>query len=364
MKQIINNITTKIKSFLTLHNFLILLYWLIFALVFIFAKTFIVYATSMVLALLAYLPYKIFLNKQNNKDYYKDMSTNAVIKKEAKPTLVAFLIFLGIFSVFNSILMPQIDKVGTAIKYMSTRSSAVKVVDLKNLEIYIDEENRKSYSFYKINGTAGIEYLDTDNLILSKDTELPERFGAFNKIEDYEVAFATYKTELYTEGLFKIKYKDNEYIVKAYIPQENCLSLLTKSGFKDAVQIKFKDGTIQHFYINQTTKEIAISNDDIVVVSPYAETPYNKDDYFSYRYDIFNNVVPDKTMVNPNINVAFLNTYTDISSDIKRVTFYSEGNQEEMIYSEVIEIVFAETAYVFRSDIINVANILSVTRAS
>ena len=135
--------------------------------------------------------------------------------------------------------------------------------------------------------------------------------------------------------------------------------------FKEALNLEFKDGSVQNIYINQDSQEIAISNNDIIITEKYVETPYNIEDYFSYRYDIFNNSNPDKTMLVKDKTVSMINTYYDISDDIQRVTFYLECTEDySKIYSEVVEIIFKETAYVFRTGVIDTSNIKSVSRAS
>jgi len=330
----------------------------------VLVENFAIYSTLIILSCLAYIPYRIFLNQQENPEIYKDQETGVVVKKEIKPTITAFLIFLGVLMITNSVFVPQIKSIVTSIQYTSIKNTSEKVVDLKSLDIYIDEDNQKAYSFYKIDGTNGKTFMDVEHLISEDNSEIKERYGEFHLINDYEIAFATHKNQLYTEALFKVILNNKTYLIKSYLPQENALSLLTKAGFKEALNIKFKDGTVKDIYINKNSKEIALSDDNVVITSKYAETPYNKEDYFSYRYDIFNNYVKDKTMIQNNINVSLLNTYSGISDDIKRVTFYLETSEDsKYIYTEIVEIIFAEVSYVFRTGIIDVTNIESINRA-
>jgi len=341
-----------------------LLYWLLFLIPIVLVENFAIYSTLIILSCLAYIPYRIFLNQQENPEIYKDQETGVVVKKEIKPTITAFLIFLGVLMITNSVFVPQIKSIVTSIQYTSIKNTSEKVVDLKSLDIYIDEDNQKAYSFYKIDGTNGKTFMDVEHLISEDNSEIKERYGEFHLINDYEIAFATHKNQLYTEALFKVILNNKTYLIKSYLPQENALSLLTKAGFKEALNIKFKDGTVKDIYINKNSKEIALSDDNVVITSKYAETPYNKEDYFSYRYDIFNNYVKDKTMIQNNINVSLLNTYSGISDDIKRVTFYLETSEDsKYIYTEIVEIIFAEVSYVFRTGIIDVTNIESINRA-
>lgn len=341
-----------------------LFYWLVFLIPIVLVKNFMIYSTLLILSCLSYIPYRIFLNQQENPEIYKGKETGMVIKKEIKPTITAFIIFLGVLMITNSIIVPQVKSIGTSIHYASIKNSSEKVVDLKSLDIYIDEDNQKAYSFYKIDGTNGKTFMDVEHLISAEDSEMNERYGEFHLINDYEIAFATHKNQLYTEALFKVILNNKTYLVKSYLPQENALSLLTKAGFKEALNIKFKDGNTKDVYINRETKEIALSDDSVIITSKYAETPYNKEDYFSYRYDIFNNYVKDRTMVQNNITVSLLNTYSEISDDVKRVTFYLETSEDsKYVYSEVVEIIFAEVSYVFRTGIIDVTNIESIVRA-
>ena len=354
----------KIKLNVSKFTWLSLLYWALFFIPIAFISNFVIYATLVILSGLAYIPYRMFIKQQENVDIYKGMNSKEVIKKEFKPALAAFLMFLGIIMMANIFAVPKIQNIYNTVSNMSIKNHAEKVLELTSLKIYINEKEGKSYSFYKISGAGSTEFVDTDNLIQFEDSELPLRYGNFYKMDGYEIAFSTYKNELFTEALFKIPYNNSEYLVKAYLPQENSLTLLTKAGFKNALNVNFKDGTTSNMYINKETKEIAISDNDIVIVSKYAETPYNKEDYFSYRYDIFNNQVSDKTLVQNNITVSLLDTYSDISNDIKRVTFYIESSEDESYtYSEIVEIIFAEVSYVFRTGIVNTTNIESITRA-
>lgn len=304
----------------------------------------------------------MFLSINRNPEKYKNKTSWEAVKKEIFPSLSAFLVFLGVIMLFNLILVPKISNLATAIKHNSIQANLEKVVDLKNLDIYIDEKNNKAYSFYKIQGGSGTEYLDIDNLTPFETSELPLRYGEFHKIENYEVAFSTHKSQLYTEGLFKV-YKNNKaYLIKSYIPQENALFLLKSANFKEALNLIYKDGHSNNLYINQDTNEIAILSNDVIVSSKYAETPYDKEDYFTYRNDVFNNTVKDLTRINKNISVSLLNTYHNISEDIKRVTFYAEGT-EDYTYSEIIEIIFDKTSYVFRTGIMDISNLDYIKRA-
>ena len=343
---------------------LTLLYWVVFLIPISLINNFTIYATLIILSCLAYIPYRIFLNQQENPEIYKGMETGKVVKKEIKPTLVAFFVFLGVLMLVNSIVIPEVKEVGENISHISIKNSSEKVVELTNLEIYIDEDENKAYSFYKMNGNGGRTFMDVEHIIPADESEISERYGEFHLVNDYEIAFATHKNQLYTEALFKVLLNNKTYIVKSYLPQENALNLLSKTGFKEALNIKFKDGSLKDIYINRDSKEIALSDNNIVITSKYAETPYNKEDYFSYRYDIFNNYTKDKTIVQNNITVSLLNTYSEISDDIKRVTFYLETSEDSSYtYSEVIEIIFAEVSYVFRTGIIDATNIESISRA-
>lgn len=356
---------SKISKYVDKYNLLSFIYWAIFFVPVVLIENYLIYSTLIIISVMGYIPYKIFLNKKKDVEMYKDKSTGEVIKKELPSVFVVFLVFLGVLMLFNSIALPQMNRFSNFISNTTTKTHSEKVLELENLEIYVDNKDKKVYSFYKMNGSLGIEYMDTENLILFEDSEMPTRYGSFYKIDNYELAFATHRNQLYTEGLFKFNYNGKEYVTKAYIPQENALSLLTKTGFKEALNLEFKDGSVQNIYINQDSQEIAISNNDIIITEKYVETPYNIEDYFSYRYDIFNNSNPDKTMLVKDKTVSMINTYYDISDDIQRVTFYLECTEDySKIYSEVVEIIFKETAYVFRTGVIDTSNIKSVSRAS
>ena len=341
---------------------LYLLYWVVVSIPVLAIKNFAFYATILIVSAMAFLPYRIFVNRMENDKYYDGLRKNQVIKTELKSTILCFIIFLGFCSIFNSVVKPELYKLSASIHNSSIKSSATEVLNLKNLKIYVDEKENKSYVFYKMNGSGSIEMVDEDNLISPENSEIKERFGEFHELENYKIAFATHKNQLYTEGLFQVSLGDNEYLVKAYIPQENALNLLANTGFKEALILNFNDGSHKNLYINRDSKEIAISDNNVVITEKYAETPYDKEDYFSYRYDIFKSLVEDNTLIQNDITINMLNTYSGISKDIKRVTFYAESN-DSYTYNEVVEIIFDELAYVFRTGIIDVGNLDNIVCA-
>jgi hypothetical protein len=304
----------------------------------------------------------MFVNKLDNPNYYDGFTTKKVIKKEWKPTLKCFIIFLGLLLLFNNTIVPTFSEIKVSIQNSIEKSKHEKVLDIKNLEIYIDIDENKYYSFYKMNGSTSIELVDENNLITADASELKERFGTFYKIDNYEIAFPTHKTQLLSEALFKINHNGTEYIIKSYIPQENTLELLAKSGFKEALSLNTDGTTVRKIYINNTSKEIAITENDFAITEKFIETPYNKEDYFSYRYDIFKSELLDNTFLPVDITVTTYNSFGSISSDITRVTFYSEGTEEKE-YTGVMEIIFDKVAYVSRIPLMNFEEIDSIVRA-
>lgn len=354
----------KLKELLYNPTALIVFYWAVVLIACLLLERFsAVYTTIIVIALLAYIPYKMRVDMIVQKENYKMANAKDVLKAEIKPTIKVFLIFAGALMILQVLFLPKLSNISISIKNNFAQAKQEKVLHIKNLDIYINEARGKSYVYYKMNGSSGTEFVDEDNLILADNSEMPLRYGKFYDLGDYEVAFATYKNSIFTEGLFKVTKGDNKYLIKAYIPQENALNLLKECGFKKALDFTFTDDSVQEIYINQTSKEIALLSNNIIITSEYVETPYDKGDYFTYRYDIYRNQLNDPTLVNDDISITMINTYPEVSSDITRVTFYVEGT-EDLNYSEIVEIIFDSVSYVFRTGTIDIGNLKSITRAA
>lgn len=328
----------------------LILYWVFVFIFMTIVNTYSLRSSSFLIAIAAYVPYRMLVYNDKN------------LKQNIKKTIFTVILFSGILNIYSLAVENHIESFIKSPEMFTKKIISDKVISLDNLNIYINEKDRKVYIYYKVNGFFGTKYTEIDNLVESKDSEYSLRYGDFHKLnENVEIAFPTYKNEFSTEYLFKVKNEGKQYIFKSFVPFENCLSLIKKAEFKQTLNINLSNDEKQSVYINPSSKELIISDGKVAVSSKYIEVPYDKEDYFTYRYEMFQNNVNDDSKITKNLEVTLLNTYSDISTDITRVTFYSEGTEQSIMYG-VGEIIFDKFAYVFRTGIIDVDSIISITR--
>ena len=344
-----NKITKTIDNNRT--TLLLTVYWVFVFVALVIIKKYSLFASTLLISSLLYIPYRMFV--VDTKD----------LKDNVKKSILTIIIFLGVFNIYSLTIKNNIQTYIDSPELFTYKFNLPKVVSMKNFNIHIDENNEKAYIYYKVNGVFGRKFIEVDNLVEADKSEYPIRYGEFHKIdENIEIAFPTYKNELSTEYLFKVTHNNREYILKAFVPFENCFSLIKKANFKQILNINTIDNKEQVIYLNIDSKEVIISDGEVAVSSKYFETPYDKNDYFSYRYEIFKNNIIDDSKITKNVDVSLMETYHDISNDIKRVTFYSEGTEQNVMYG-ICEIIFEDFAYVFRTGIIDTEIIQSITRA-
>jgi len=328
------------------------LYWMFVFVALISIKKYILFVPVFLMSMLLYIPYRMIVFKSKN------------IKGNVKKSIIAMILFAGVFNLYSLTIKNHVDAIIKSPQSITYKTDSSKIVSMKNLNIYLNEKNEKIYIYYKVNGFFGKSYSEIDNLVVSDKSEYSSRFGTFHKLNStLEIAFPTYKNELSTEYLFKVKNNKKEYIFKAFIPFENCLDLIKNAGFKQTLNINLTGNLTQSIYLNNTSKEIIICDNKVAVSSTYTEVPYDKSDYFAYRYEMFKNNSKDDSKTTSDINITLLKTYSELSTDVKRITFYSEGTDQSIMYG-MGEIIFDKVAYVFRTGIINTDSILSIKRAN
>lgn len=278
-------------------------------------------------------------------------------------TFLMFILFSGVYALCIYAIFPFFtdfsfhDNIGV-------KFSSDKIVDMKNLDIYVDKNNKKVYEFYS-NGHFGDPVIkEKYDLIEKKNSELSLKYGKFyNYSDNVKFAFPSNMTILDTNYLFQVNLNGKEYEFTSIVPLKNTQELLSKAGFKKIVNINNVNHGTKTVLLNQTSKEAALLYDNRTVVQPYVDVPYSKTDEFVYRYKAFNEKIKTPTVAdnNQDLTITMIKTFSDVSKDVKRVTFYTEGISNSPYYT-FIELIFDNHAIVFKTPYFDPNNIGNVKR--